>query len=730
MYPIGVSITLGMKSLICHSIKLILILLSIVCIGCSVQAVERQPIILMANKGLFFYLHMAINDSSFLSTLKPEEKQMADEVYAVLEKISALRWFNENQIASYPFVKNGKTVYLFAYVDGKDQITRYDFEFQQAPKITFSSDRQKFTNLKKGEGERVAKTNAEFTSPIEFNLYKLNELGGNEIQNFDLGKAVSLLIHEYGHKLGPEKENLEAIYSIGNKLGDYIRARVNYHPLKTGTNVYSLYFDQFKFHEWMGEIKAPTVANHQLLFRSSDDVSDLTFSKKNNQGLPVFANQGIYVWAEQSQNFLDLTDNVQKKITIENLLKQDRVEETYYRFIPHRAFSVKSFQVKETQFGEVAFKVHFAQVEVLFPFMVPDKSKPPQQIEFNKRYFWSNGRYIFQPQTTQLNFKYSGSFFQFQNKSQKSDVLIDAPFFSLEAIEKKIVNDELVLKLKVLGPKLIPYNENRGLMGLAQAEVGIQTDAGNIKISSDSFDKINETYTFRISQVSKIALTKIKIKNLFLKTLNADISDESYLFKAEVPLFEPIEIDLNQKSMNIQAALFKNIEFNEDHKKLKLLFESFEELRSVSLRLRFHKTTFSAVHAHDDSEKLDRKQTDNITAEYFTDVDISAKDLKQSRIGPFLSVEIDLDKLGTMIHVTHLSGTETFNHKMVKMIHANMSIQKIGSVTESLKLNVFRFEKDFNFSFSPAKNNYQLYQKLLQGKLFEDSITRFCKSLF
>jgi hypothetical protein len=307
----------GIVSFFCRCLKVILFS-ALILSGPIATATERQPVILMANQGLFYFLHMAINDEAFAKDLKPEEKQMADKLYQVLEQVSALRWFNENQVEFYPTTKNGRQSYLFAYVDAEDQITKYNLENRLAPKVIFSSESEKFKGLKAGEGERGAKTNSEFSSPIEFNLNRLNSESDEEFKKFDLGKAVSLLIHEYGHKLGPVQENLEAIYSLGNKLGEFVRGRVNTHPLKNGTTLYSLHFNQFKYGEWMGEFQAPEMPGHQIIFKAGG--GEPSFSR-NGAGLPIFANQGLYVWAEQGQNYSDLTANVQKKLTIEGLVK-------------------------------------------------------------------------------------------------------------------------------------------------------------------------------------------------------------------------------------------------------------------------------------------------------------------------------------------------------------------------------------------------------------------------
>lgn len=718
---------------------LILILLGATMLASHLTyAVERQPLIQLADRGLFYFLHTALNDASFVTELKPEEKKMADQLSLLLEFVSDLRWFNENKVQFYKKrVKENDVFYdifLFAYVDGNENVASYDSLYKEAPRLTFSNEREKFLGLKPGEGERAAKTTKDFISPIEFNLHRLNSTVDEEFKKFDIGKAVALLTHEYGHKLGP-KEDLEACYSLGVKLGDFVKGRVNEHPLQNGTMVYSLHWNQFEFNKWMGVPQFPEApAGMQIIFGAVG--GEPSFSR-GRAGLPIFANQGLYVWAESDNTYADLTTSVLKQLNKDKLLNWARPEEDYYQFLRHKMYAIQSFRIEEPQPGQIEMKSSFAQVEVIFPFMVPEKSKPPKEIEFNKRYFWSVGRHIMQPQVKSISYRYSGPFFQFESLSEKSFQIIDMPQYKSQMLSSERQGDDLIVRIKIEGQKIISYNERTGLAGLGQAEIGIKSKQGHILFTSESFDPTTDVFTFRIPRASDILKDKLEIDQFFLRVTNSKIIDETFFLKAEVPLFEkiviPLEI-LEEKKPQVQEVK-ELISIEVQSEKMNIDVRSKGPLRSIGLKIKMMKSTFSAVHAFDENEILDRKQTDNVTSEYFLEIVVDAKDFKQSSKGDLVTLEYDLKKIGSLLSVQELGRNDRqseaqMSQSMVTIIHPEMSVLQVSFVDSAFEHHVVKPKGPFVFEAKSSNPQYEKYKMLLNAKLFENFVTKTCQSLF
>jgi hypothetical protein len=115
------------------------------------------------------------------------------------------------------------------------------------------------------------------------NVLKLNE---DANMPFDLGRAVSILVHEYGHKVRQslEKKNNKKfadaeiqplIDKLGEDLGNYIRGKINKFSLSNGIVIYAVESLDFNVETWLDHGFVGTEGKVSLL-----------------------ANQGLYMWTD------------------------------------------------------------------------------------------------------------------------------------------------------------------------------------------------------------------------------------------------------------------------------------------------------------------------------------------------------------------------------------------------------------------------------------------------
>ena len=313
---------------------------------------QRQALVKVAYDGLYYFLYQAFQDSAFVEKLNLQERQMMAGIETVLEQAHALRWFKENKILHYEKPSNPK-VYTFAYVDLANEVVQMDTLDLQAPALVFSNDRERFQNLKPGEPERTAKTFPAFSKAIEINIFRLNDPN----IRFDLGDAVSLLVHEYGHKLDHLKTQ-SAVDSLAVKLGDFIRSRTTTTEVSPGFKVSSLIFKNFKFESWLDF----GLFRGLVDFKTGLPRPNGPYLPQNR--LPIFDGQGFYLWSEFNGESTDLTKDFFKKVMKKKLIGRDFADEQYYHFVDQSILAVESFEVKSDAVHpqQIQFKFNLAQL--------------------------------------------------------------------------------------------------------------------------------------------------------------------------------------------------------------------------------------------------------------------------------------------------------------------------------------------------------------------------------
>ena len=324
------------------------------------QGVDRRAYFERAHESLGFLLQMGFMDHDLMSRLSKSEASMIQLITELALEMDALRFFEKNNVqrfGAYP-----KFSYHYTIWDNKvvDLIT----DAHHSIRVHFSED-QRIFQLHPNEPIRTAVTESELEKPIYINLKMIQ----NEQIPVDFAKAVSLMVHEYGHKLGNQK-NQEAIDSMASKFEDYVRTRT-IHENVNGVRFEALYFTRFeKYGEFLQNIL-------QGEYRGVNVPPKI-------YPLNVYANQGVYVFANREGKIKDLTSVVVGNITKNKLVTY--VDIPQYTFAKFDLVLAQSIDFSQSFNGEILIKVNANLLQLVLPFM-NYKSYEPKEFQLYQKVF-------------------------------------------------------------------------------------------------------------------------------------------------------------------------------------------------------------------------------------------------------------------------------------------------------------------------------------------------------
>ena len=233
---------------------------------------------------------MALNDTSFTKNLSAQELQMLQGTFGVAMENTTLNWLVENNVQRY----GGPGDYLYAYTITKNRVVRFTSQVGKSFGLQFSEDQNIF-DLNPAQSIRSAMTETAIEKDIFVNLLKIN----NPSEPLDLPMVVSLLLHEFGHKL--DKLKIQgAIDTLAAKIEDYLRSQINKTEVN-GKTVYTLrYKNIHTYDQWVENILYGEYLGVNIPFQI--------------HRLATFDKQGVYVWIDDHGNVTDISDRIKAEV--------------------------------------------------------------------------------------------------------------------------------------------------------------------------------------------------------------------------------------------------------------------------------------------------------------------------------------------------------------------------------------------------------------------------------
>lgn len=703
---------------------------------------QRQDIVKIAYNGLYYFLYQAQKDPSFRASLTPDELKMLEGLEAILEQASALRWFKEKQIKHYENTHhiNGHTQksYTFAYSDLLEEVVRFDSLYLEAPSLVFSNDRARFKELKPGEPERMGKTFPEFSKAIEINLFRLND---SAIQ-FDLGHAVALLVHEYGHKLDQAKIQ-GAVDGLANKLGDFIRSQVTTHDLHNGQKLFSLSFKHFDMAHWLDF----------GFFRGTYDFvlgAPKPFSLPMPQNrLPIFSGQGLYLWSQFNGEVTDLTKDFLKQVTKKNIIHRDYAHEKFYHFADQIIYNADLIEITPSaeKSGSFKIKINMAQIGVQQPFMIPTVSPDPQKAKLVTRYYSTQMPYYVEPLTGEIPFSYNGSHFSFQPVKEKSKQKVYSVEGKASIVSVKKEANKLSFQIKIEQSPTARDSYFNKSINLNAVELEIKTKEGVFLLTSTSFDATTAVATFEINNIDKVEIKDLDISRIYLKKSTNDTLDPSLQARLEVALFDPLSVPVTAENPN-RPALPQSIPLElksiapatKDQAVTHLALQSSEKIRSLGLKLAIRQSHTGLLEITQENEYALRKTTgtfDSPTS--LIDLVLTEDQFQQKLQDGKLYISFNLSKLYQFVsaqQISHDINQHQIHMKniMFKFTAPEAQLKQISVLTEPLQLKSIELSTPTQiyldiFAQWPERTR-EFYKTLSRGEIHQTILAPSCKNLF
>ena len=671
-------------------------------------ATDKVELIKVAHEGLNYFLVSASFNPSFSKSLTSEQRSIVSELSLMLNEASALRFYEENKIDG--FARNDGSR-IFGYVDFAEKVQTLNIEGKKSPTLMTSFQREEFKNLKPGEPERFLKTTSDFEGPIKINVLKLNE---DLAMPFDLGRAVSILVHEYGHKVRARLEKKMGskisdaqiqpnIDKLGEDLGNYIRGKIQKYPLKNGINIFSLGALDFPAESWL---------NDGFL--------------KPQAPLTILHNQGLYVWTEFQGEIRDISAVLRKQIN-QSQLSKDNLKNTYYKFVHHQMFLPTAFNITESKIGDINVDITFGQISVELPYMIPKISPDPKAAEFDKRFRWSAGGYIINPVTAQIQARANGSGFLIQGVYVDPRQIGPLPQLSaqLGKVEKK--GTELQFRIEVKDQEGITTQLAlfRGLM-LKSAELKIKAaDGKSFYLTSEEYDgsKANSDrmlqYVFKLKNAVEIPISEFEIEAVYLRT-QPDLISEHSEARMEVPLYEKLKVSWENPNLATELKpknppVITSVESKGEIVKVKI--NTTENIDKLSLVLGVQDIMYSLHIIEQNAEKIYYKFTDNLTTDRMIQVQLNSNQISVQRFADYAEVSFKLSDLYSDRRFQLLD--ENLNSHGIKMqagiahvFGPNIKIQEISILTTSLQTSSLKTTHSYK-AYSSQTSHSQLDQVLI-----------------
>lgn len=596
----------------------------------SISYSDRRALFQMAYSSMSFLLYNLIYDNSFKNQLNEDEIKMGYKIFGIANEMTAINWFNKNNIYRFPFEGEFAAVYAM----NTNQLVNLYSPVKKVFQLQFSADQALF-DLDENKNVRTAGTDTPIDKDIYINLKRIND----KDTKIDFASALSLLIHEFGHKIGASK-NLIAINSFAAKVENTIRALTRTKTIDE-IRVHYLAFKSFPNSDtWL----------ENTLFGEYIDVN----IPKKIHPLTVFDNQGFYIWTEDQNGIQDISDQV--RIDFKKNLEINYNKDSKYNFVEHNIILASNIEILKIPNQINSFKVltNGLVIKMILPFM-QTHSIHPKTYRLNEKYFVKNPNFL----SKITNFEHH--FFPSENTYLKAQNIIKPitykePSFQGKIISQSLIDSDYILFLQVDTNLKVAINPDYSNdTDQLWPELGINIDGIIYYLPAEKVSSENKNvFEFRIKNFNKLNDKKISINTLQFKIKKnyLTLSVGNTIYKG---LLESI-ILLNPKSNLTQTVQktklnnsfvwnghnweFLSSESKKSGQKLRFIIESNEKIRQLVIKQKYAiyhkvKTSFNGNFLPSEGVKIET----HIREIYFNDNQMS-----QTINGSTLIIDIHLDQ--------------------------------------------------------------------------------------
>ena len=533
-------------------------------------SVNRTELFKMVDDSLFFIISDALTDNTFLTTtsLTDKELQMLAAIVMVLNESRNLRYFQEKQITPYlTLFKN----YQYIFLDSDNVKNVFETPFVKGPELVFSTDQSLF-KLNPNEPIRTAMTFPEFEGDIYINLNLIN----SPSVEFDFPSVVSLLTHEYGHKITSNKDQA-AIDSAAARMAKFIKNKISKVSVGNQANVYFLKYGFFSpVVKWMQAVMDGTNISWYM------NISQL-LSNHTDLALINYDRQGFYLWSEDAIQIKDLRSLVFSKVETENIIKFPTQAGIIYA--RHNLFLSENIQV--TKKGDSIFNLAWTGIffHEIIPYLNSSVLAATDLVDVSGT-SWKNTGPVGQiPLQVNLDI-------DLKNLTSSNTYNIDSNVkYFLPNIDGELVNfnkgEDLTFDVKFNNALVYIYTTEAGRKAQLWPTALIKTSYGAFQVSAFAGDPVTNVYRFKIKNTKDLLLGKIVVNQFLLKTNYWGLVDTDSFILGQIYLKKPVSIDLGVVSSVASASMVKLGQFEQLSQVIRFQLPALKNISAINLTLKY-----------------------------------------------------------------------------------------------------------------------------------------------
>lgn len=560
-----------------------------------VQAKDRRVLFEAADDGLSFFIAAAMTNPQLVSQINQGELEVAYQLMDIIDQKKSHDWLAANKIK--PMQKDGPWQY-YGYVDTRNQVQQVRHPASESPQLVFSSDSKLF-KLDPLQPERTAMTYPEFETPIYINLNRINQ----DNEQINIGAAVSLLIHEYGHKTKRKLELTQAkdtlllkkyqadVDSLAAKIGSFVQSFQRQKQLSGSRTIFYLQFDFFGglykyLQHWM---------QNGDLAKQTNYLSFMHFFYGFQWPRYAFLDQqGIEIWMETPDRLENLKPALIKGVQKDGLLLHD--QDSRFHFAYQNLFLTQSMAFEEDSNGEVQVMWSGIQFHWIIPFLIPDVSPDPQEAQFQQKMWSWFSPFAQFPLNLQLKLGSDLHLLSIGNVNQF--MIYDT---KVDLIEQKIQDDVLTVRFRVDGETDYLSTVEGGVKKtpLWPSLILVDENRQTIDVKASQYDASLKIYSFQIPRVSRLKTSKLLMKGIEFKFKQLSLVSDNGNLLGKLHFEKAIPLDVQTSLAEASQPVVQMVSVQEGKLVLQINTDE-QQVRQVSLNLDY---SVSVIRQREDQVK-------------------------------------------------------------------------------------------------------------------------------
>lgn len=566
---------------------------------------HREALFKRAFSSTAYILQIASYQQAFIDTLTDEEGKMLVGIIPIAQEARNHEWAEENKIYR---TAQGASAYVFHgnYHQPEERALLIDYPVKT--NLVFSADQSNF-KVREDEEIRTATTRDGLNEPIFVNTEIINQPS----LKLKLSDAVQILVHEFGHKLGPQKKIQGAVDSLAAKIKTFVDSHTTQFRLSNGTASITK-FSESIYEDWhettlQGRYVGVNIPNQLERFKALSD-------------------EGLYVLLESSTGVTDITSQLLADLA--NDAKFEPYKGLDYRWIHFRQYSIKSVQVREFSPGKIRLEVDGTQAQTAIPFLVENDLDPVEYRPWARVSQKSElGLYSYQRFEWTLDTKTN------QKLSVWTKPLIFEDATPARHLSVQTVGNDLVYQFEV--PRSLKIQGS----GVTQVKAFLIASLGNeiLEVEGERAAQSPTTVTFRFKNAATAMKGTLKPLNIEVESETRNLARPFYV-RSRLFLDRSESTALNGSSTQTAATVKSHSVSNGN---LYLSLNSASEISGLRVLLELQRTRANTSRTSLGSESHVVGQGTEKLTPLVVSVSIPSSNLKQDLVNGVLQVAVDLN---------------------------------------------------------------------------------------